>query len=1084
MAWEPDTEEIRLSENKKSVESLRADQNIMNTSINNNDSSTNMGSLNGQPSFSTGQDGDVVQEVFNDISDVVINSVTYVVGAFETLGSYFTVKPSATNEPTPNCATVKYLKGAVNGQKITLKPQSTKALCLKHNPTSNSSIIGNLYIGSDITLTDSEVITLRFTTELLYTDYKGAWIVESTGSGSGNSTSGVLKDPVKVASTGNNSLHPAWGSTIDGIGMVAGDRFLVKDQTTKADNGIYIWGTGTLGVSVRSSDMSDGSVQKEGTMTYVQDGLTQNERLYAINIGGNHITIGSSNNTWGEIGSGSGGGSGAIKSPVKYATTANITLSGEQSIDGTATSTSRVLVKNQTTASQNGIYVTASGSWSRSTDMSTGSTIEGGTMVYVTDGTVNGDNLFGLTTEGTVTVGTGNQAWANLTGGGWVGTATSDLNMSTYDILNVDRLKFDTTGSAVLSNTTAGINVTADEMHLNVPDNDDFKFTVHNNTRFLITDTSTHIYTENGGANFERLRIDNTDAWFYGIALTPTTNTQLIGGSSTNEQWSNVYGNKLSILNNSSNVTTTTQGAVFTNATNGLTLKSPDLSGTNFGSATFTDKDGANRIEFNYDMSSNDGNAVFNYMRKGFKIRTNNADTDALLIYPRQNSFATNDVIIDAVDSSANGSISMKINSSERFRISMTDTTIKASTTGEINMTQPLNMSGGSSGSTHYNTIKAGSVLPKSYGYTLGASGSGLVEKGWDTLYLTTSGSNADRGKITLNDYGNTYIQLTNTGYGLKLVSNDNLQMSSVGSTLVTAGSGNTITFMAGAGSATHTFQNNALSLGSGIDLAVNANLIDFTNRSTPTSSLFNDGAMYSKNVSGTTTPMWWDGTTETSMLGGGGGGSSGGVNSSYIWTNDETNEYDEKVYLSNATMGSSSGTSGFNGPLTYNYLYFIPVYFSKACTINEIGFQITNTGQTFGLRYGLYSNHTDQNYPNSKVAGGTSSSIYLSGGTVGAARAVISGGMSVPSAGLYWVAVHNITNNSSLRVECGDYGAVNTVGHVYNDGITPKKFEAISAYRDSHSSSTMPNTPDDEIQSIGFGDSGNRAPIIFLRVS
>ena len=102
MAWEPDTEEIRLSENKKSVESLRADQNIMNTSINNNDSSTNMGSLNGQPSFSTGQDGDVVQEVFNDISDVVINSVTYVVGAFETLGSYFTVKPSVTNEPTPN----------------------------------------------------------------------------------------------------------------------------------------------------------------------------------------------------------------------------------------------------------------------------------------------------------------------------------------------------------------------------------------------------------------------------------------------------------------------------------------------------------------------------------------------------------------------------------------------------------------------------------------------------------------------------------------------------------------------------------------------------------------------------------------------------------------------------------------------------------------------------------------------------------------------------------------------------------------------------------------------------------------------
>ena len=157
----------------------------------------------------------------------------------------------------------------------------------------------------------------------------------------------------------------------------------------------------------------------------------------------------------------SGGGSGAIKSPVKYATTANITLSGEQSIDGTTTVTNRVLVKDQTTASQNGIYVTASGSWSRSTDMSTGSTIEGGTMVYVTDGTVNGDNLFGLTTEGTVTVGTGNQAWANLTVGG-ANTALSNLALTTsinsdltmqngFSIANLERVAFNTRTSSSIA---------------------------------------------------------------------------------------------------------------------------------------------------------------------------------------------------------------------------------------------------------------------------------------------------------------------------------------------------------------------------------------------------------------------------------------------------------------------------------------------------------------------------------------------------------------------------------------------------------------------------------------------------------
>lgn len=55
--------------------------------------------------------------------------------------------------------------------------------------------------------------------------------------------------------------------------------------------------------------------------------------------------------------------------PVDLATTANITLSGEQTIDGTLTSTSRVLVKDQTDPAENGIYVSAAGAWSRASDM-------------------------------------------------------------------------------------------------------------------------------------------------------------------------------------------------------------------------------------------------------------------------------------------------------------------------------------------------------------------------------------------------------------------------------------------------------------------------------------------------------------------------------------------------------------------------------------------------------------------------------------------------------------------------------------------------------------------------------------------
>ena len=70
---------------------------------------------------------------------------------------------------------------------------------------------------------------------------------------------------------------------------------------------------------------------------------------------------------------------------VACATTANITLSGEQTLDGVLTSTSRVLVKNQTDATTNGVYVSAAGAWSRASDANTGAQLASG-AVLVTGG--------------------------------------------------------------------------------------------------------------------------------------------------------------------------------------------------------------------------------------------------------------------------------------------------------------------------------------------------------------------------------------------------------------------------------------------------------------------------------------------------------------------------------------------------------------------------------------------------------------------------------------------------------------------------------------------------------------------------
>ncbi|MGY9046055.1 hypothetical protein P775_14290 [Puniceibacterium antarcticum] len=81
------------------------------------------------------------------------------------------------------------------------------------------------------------------------------------------------------------------------------------------------------------------------------------------------------------------------KADVAVATTASISLSGEQTIDGVLTSASRILVKHQSSSAANGLYVTAAGAWSRATDMDAADEVQK-TSVYVTGGTVNAGATF------------------------------------------------------------------------------------------------------------------------------------------------------------------------------------------------------------------------------------------------------------------------------------------------------------------------------------------------------------------------------------------------------------------------------------------------------------------------------------------------------------------------------------------------------------------------------------------------------------------------------------------------------------------------------------------------------------------
>jgi len=99
-------------------------------------------------------------------------------------------------------------------------------------------------------------------------------------------------------------------------------------------------------------------------------------------------------------------GNTAIKVPCRACSTSNITLSGEQTIDGVAVVTDdRVLVTAQTSSVDNGIYIADTGAWVRATDMDGTYDIVTGTLVKVNSGTAN-SGFWYVTTTGTPVIGT------------------------------------------------------------------------------------------------------------------------------------------------------------------------------------------------------------------------------------------------------------------------------------------------------------------------------------------------------------------------------------------------------------------------------------------------------------------------------------------------------------------------------------------------------------------------------------------------------------------------------------------------------------------------------------------------------
>jgi hypothetical protein len=146
------------------------------------------------------------------------------------------------------------------------------------------------------------------------------------------------------------------------------------------------------------------------------------------------------------------------KASVKAATTANLTLASDlengDTLDGVTLATGdRVLVKDQSTGSQNGIYVVkASGAPDRSTDADEGAEVTANFAVFVEQGTVNADSGFTLTNNGAVTIGTTALAFTQFTGLGQI-IAGTGLD-KTGNTLDIDSTVTTNDGTQTLTNKT------------------------------------------------------------------------------------------------------------------------------------------------------------------------------------------------------------------------------------------------------------------------------------------------------------------------------------------------------------------------------------------------------------------------------------------------------------------------------------------------------------------------------------------------------------------------------------------------------------------------------------------------------
>jgi hypothetical protein len=239
----------------------------------------------------------------------------------------------------------------------------------------NTAIAGTLGVTGATTLAALSATSGNFSTTL---DVTGAATFSSTVSSLGNLDVGTNKFTVN-ATTGNTQIAGTLGLT--------GDLAINVNKFTVAATSGNTAIAGTLTVTGNTT-LSSNLAMSGNTITGLADPVNPQDAATK-----NYVDAARSGLD--------------VKQSVRVTTTGNITLSGTQTIDGIAVvSGDRVLVKDQTTASQNGIYIVANGAWTRSSDADANAEVTSGLFTFVEEGNTQAATGWVLTSTGTLTVGT------------------------------------------------------------------------------------------------------------------------------------------------------------------------------------------------------------------------------------------------------------------------------------------------------------------------------------------------------------------------------------------------------------------------------------------------------------------------------------------------------------------------------------------------------------------------------------------------------------------------------------------------------------------------------------------------------